>query len=231
MNNGDQHAAQARQLLAGTFRAVMSTHSLEHPGYPFGSVVPYMLDRRGLPLLLLSHLSQHTRNVDVDGRCGLTVAASGDGDVQQLARLSAIGQMTRIDPDPGVAHYFDYFPQSRMYFEQLGFHFYRFNAERFHWNAGFATARWFGASRIVRANPLDADSVARICTHMNEDHADALGTYLRRAGVRLDEPVTMVGIDAEGLDLRIADRLQRIPLAREIGDAQQAREVLVEMAR
>ena len=45
---------------------VLSTHSLEHPGYPFGSVVPYVLDQEGLPLLLLSRLPQHTKNPDPD---------------------------------------------------------------------------------------------------------------------------------------------------------------------
>ncbi|MCG6861270.1 MAG: DUF2470 domain-containing protein [Chromatiaceae bacterium] len=40
----------------------------------------------------------------------------------------------------------------------------------------------------------------------------------------------MLGIDAEGIDLKVKDRLHRVPLAREIGSAAEARKVLVEMA-
>ncbi len=80
----------ARRLWAGAFRGALSTHSVSHPGYPFGSVVPYCLDREGLPLLLLSHLVQHSKNLAADSRCGLLLTESGAEDVQQQARLSVI---------------------------------------------------------------------------------------------------------------------------------------------
>jgi putative heme iron utilization protein len=40
----------------------------------------------------------------------------------------------------------------------------------------------------------------------------------------------MLGIDAEGIDLRLGDRLLRVPLPRPIGSVAEAREVLVAMA-
>lgn len=231
MKSGDEQAYAARQVLAGTFRGVLSTHSLEQAGYPFGSVVPYVLDRDGLPLLLLSHLSQHTKNLDADGRCGLTVVEVGDGDVQELGRLSGVGDVTPSGPDADVECYFHYFPHARMYYEQLGFRFYRVTPLRFHWNGGFATARWFGIDRIVCANPLSRESQARIVAHMTRDHSDALRGYLAAADSITDtDGVTMLGIDAEGIDLKMKDRLRRIPLARAIGSAAEAHEVLVEMA-
>jgi putative heme iron utilization protein len=231
MKSGDEQVHVARQVLAGTFYGVLSTHSLEQAGYPFGSAVPYVLDQGGLPLLLLSHLSQHTKNLDADGRCGLTVVEVGGGDVQERGRLSAVGDVTPSGPDADCERYFRYFPHARMYFEQLGFHFYRFAPLRFYWNGGFATARWFGVDRIVRANPLSREAQARIVAHMNQDHADALRGYLVSTnGIKETDGVTMLGIDSEGIDLKLKDRLHRIPLARVIGSAAEAREVLVEMA-
>jgi putative heme iron utilization protein len=230
MNSGDEQAGRARQLLAGTFNGVFSTHSLEYPGYPFGSVVPYMLDREGLPLLLLSHLSQHTKNIDDDPRCGLTVIEAGDGDIQQRGRLSAVGDTRPVDAGADVERYFDYFPQSRMYHDELGFRFYRFRPERFHWNGGFATARWFSVGRIVRANPFDAAVEARIREHMNRDHRDALAGYLAAIGPVAQDDVVMAGMDAEGLDLRAGERLYRLALPREVRTPEEARQVLVEMA-
>lgn len=231
MQTGDDQARAARRLWAGTFDGVLSTHSLEHAGYPFGSVVPYVLDQGGRPLFLLSHLSQHTRNIDVDPRCGLTVAEAGVNDVQQRSRLSAVGEVLAIDGGDDAQRYFDYFPHSRMYFEQLGFRFYRFQPMRFHWNAGFATARWFGAGRILQDNPLELAVLHRIVGHMNADHRVALRAYLGdRVAGDVQEAVEMVGIDAEGIDLRLADRLFRVDLPRPIHNAEDARAILVEMA-
>jgi putative heme iron utilization protein len=231
MQHSNQQAYLARQLLAGAFQGVLSTHSLEHTGYPFGSVVPYVLDQDGLPLLLLSHLSQHTKNVDADPRCGLTLLDHGPGNVQEHSRLSALGELAVLAQTPDAGRYFDYFPQSETYFRQLGFRFYRFEPKRFHWNGGFATARWFSVDRIVRRNPLDREVQASIVAHMNRDHADALRNYLADSGLpAAPTDAVMVGIDAEGIDLRMHDQLFRIPLAREIRSADAAREVLVEMA-
>ncbi|WP_462322358.1 HugZ family pyridoxamine 5'-phosphate oxidase [Halochromatium sp.] len=232
MTDSDTQAFAARQVLAGTFHGVLSTHSLELAGYPFGSVVPYVLDQEGLPLLLLSPLSQHTKNLAADSRCGLTVVEEGEGDVQQRGRLSALGEIIAARPDADAEHYFGYFPQARLYLEQLGFVFYRFTPTRFHWNGGFATARWLGTDRILRANPLSPESRRRIIAHMNQDHKDALRGYLRALdGADCEQEVLMVGIDAEGIDVRVDDRPRRIPLLRPIASPGEAREVLVEMAR
>ena len=230
MQTTDDPAYSARQLWAGAFRAVLSTHSLDEQGYPFGSVVPYVLDGTGSPLLLLSHLSQHTRNIDADSRCGFLVAEAGEGDIQQLARLSALGDTRAVDAGDAAQRYFACFPQTRDYFEQLGFRFYRFEATRFHWNGGFATARWFGRDRILRDNPFAPLIQERIVNHMNQDHADTLRHYLeQRSGIAPDADVVLVGIDAEGIDLRHGDQLQRLALPRRIATADEARAVLVEM--
>ena len=231
MDKGDQQAYAARQLWAGAFHALLSTHSREHPGYPFGSLVPYMLADDGSPVMLLSHLSQHTRNADADGRCGFTVIEHGSGDVQQLGRLSAVGDIWALAAEAAPERFFDYFPQSRMYHEQLGFRFYRFEAQRFHWNGGFATARWFDPARIQRGNPLDPEGRRAVLAHMNREHGDALRSYLGgRVALSDDTQVAMVGLDREGIDLRVDDALYRVPLVRELGSLADARAVLVEMA-
>ncbi len=231
MQSPDDQLQRARQLLAGAFSGVLSTHSLEHAGYPFGSVVPYVLDQDGLPLLLLSNLSQHTRNLQANPHCGLLVSERATGDVQRQARLSAVGEVLQLPDSDDSERFFAYFPQSKMYFEELDFRFYRFEPVRFHWNGGFATARWFSVDRLVQANPLDRTTQVRILTHMNEDHVAALRHYLSEHEP-MDSGATpiMVGIDADGIDLRVENRLHRVPLAESIASASEAREVLVAMA-
>src|SRR5687768_12394106 len=51
---------EARHLLRRHNLGVLSTHSVEVPGYPFGSVTPYAVDRAGEPLILISSIAQHT---------------------------------------------------------------------------------------------------------------------------------------------------------------------------
>jgi putative heme iron utilization protein len=122
------------------------------------------------------------------------------------------------------------FPHASIYCEQRGFRYCRLRPLRFHWNSGFATALWFGTNRI-RTDPLSPEAQRRIIEHMNQDHRDALGRRLRFIdGAKCEGDVVMVGIDAEGLDIRVADRRQRsIPPWRPNGSHAEAREVLVEM--
>jgi putative heme iron utilization protein len=231
MQSGDETARSAQDLLAGRFQGFLSTHSLEHEGYPFGSVVPYVLDREGTPLLLLSHLSQHTKNLEANPKCGLTVVQPGSGDVQQLSRLSAIGEVLQTDAAADAERYFNHFPQTRVYHDELGFRFYRFTPRRFHWNGGFASARWFDPGRILRTNPFGPEVEQQILDHMNGDHRIALKGYLQRSMDQDTDTIpTMAGIDGSGIDLRTGERLVRIALPRNVSTVEEARALLVEMA-
>jgi putative heme iron utilization protein len=42
-------------------------------GFPFGSVAPFMLDHAGCPVILISTLAEHTKNIDADPRVSLIV--------------------------------------------------------------------------------------------------------------------------------------------------------------
>ncbi len=231
MTTGDEQAAVARNLLAGGWHGVLSTHSLQHEGYPFGTLVPYIISQDGQPVMLLSHLSQHTRNINSNTRCGLLVSEQGDGDIQQLARLSAIGNLLPDENTAVAEKYFRYFPAARMYFEQLGFRFYRFNPLHFHWNGGFATARWFSNDRIIKQNPLTPAEQAELIERMNLELTDIQWRYLAEDGLPVTHaPVMMVGVDAEGIDLRSEQHLCRITLPQTVSNADDANRVMHNMA-
>ena len=71
---------------------MLSTHSQAMPGFPFGSVVPYCLDANGWPLILISRIAQHTKNLQADPRCSLLVAERGAEDVQATGRLTLLAE-------------------------------------------------------------------------------------------------------------------------------------------
>ena len=215
----------ARRLWAGAFRGVLSTHSASHPGYPFGSVAPYCLDQDGLPLLLLSHLAQHSRNLVADPRCGLLLTESGADDVQQQARLSVIADCEPLAAEQRAAaeRYFRCFPQTRPYFEQLNFRFFRLRPRTLHLNAGFASARWLGPERVVTPNPFDPGTESRLIGEIS-----ARQTELRRlfGGAGDDADVAVAGIDGSGMDLRLGEWLRRVPFPGPVSSPLQVSELI-----
>ncbi|HEY7607824.1 MAG TPA: DUF2470 domain-containing protein, partial [Alphaproteobacteria bacterium] len=76
-----------------------------------------------------------------------------------------------------------------------------------------------------------AEAEEDIVTHMNQDHAAALGLYATRL---LGQPVgawRMTGIDPEGCDLRVENRAARLDFGRRIASPAEARDLLVALAK
>ena len=232
--DAEAQAAKARQLLAGRLYGVISTLGADRPDQPFGSVAPYCLGYDGAPVFLLSDLAQHAKNLTVNPRAALTLLADFTGDVQQAARLTGEGEILSMGEDSDAAErYFRYFPQARAYHEELGFRFYGLRPQRWHFNSGFATARWFGNDRILRVNPFSGEEEAGIVDHMNADHADALSRYLAGAGKEVSASAAprLCGVDGEGMDIASGDSIERIAFPRPVDSPEALRDLLVVMAR
>src|SRR5215469_15945767 len=107
----------ARRLLLQQNFGVLSTISLEVPGYPFGSVTPYCADPQCRPVIYISTIAQHTRNIMADPRVSLTVfdGNGGSDDVQARGRLTYIGNARPAGKEDADVRdlYFRYFPSSR----------------------------------------------------------------------------------------------------------------------
>jgi putative heme iron utilization protein len=226
---------EARALMLESCQGVLSTLSKDMPGYPFGSVAPYCLDEGGRPLLLISEIAQHTKNLRADARCSLIVIAGGD-DIQATARLTLVGECEPLpaeDVDAAAERYYRYFPESRDYHRSHDFSFFRLQPQRCRFIGGFGRIHWLDTASVLRANPFPGEREAGIVTHMNDDHADALRHYCAQAGIPLgaDTRPVMVGIDAEGLHLRLGSRIVRLVFPAPVATPLQARETLVAMAR
>lgn len=237
-NSPERHseqAAAARALLLAGNKAMLSTHSVDVPGYPFGSVAPYCTDGQGRPVILISALAQHSKNLRADHRASLLVSAGGD-DLQASARLTVLGDFSPVpeaDVEMLAARYYRFFPQSRDHHKALDFSFWALNPVRLRFIAGFARIHWLSPDHLLHPNPFYGEAEAGIVAHMNADHADALRLYAQAAGIPLaaEETPEMAGIDAEGLHLRSGERLARIPFASPVTTPGAAREVLVRLAR
>jgi putative heme iron utilization protein len=101
---------------------------------------------------------------------------------------------------------------------------------------GFGVMGWVQASDYDRAQPDPlADAAAGIIQHMNADHKDALVLLARScAGIEAQESA-MTAVDRLGFQVKLKTqdgmRGARIGFAREVGNANEARKVLVEMVQ
>jgi len=135
------HPQDLRALLRAERQALLSTVSVRHPGYPFGSVVPYALWESGEPLLWISHLAAHTQNLVADPRCSLLVS-------REPARATLIGRCAPLaDQDAARAAFAARHPDN----EGLalgGFAGYLLAVEEIRWVGGFAAAAWLAPNAL-----------------------------------------------------------------------------------
>jgi len=218
----------ARHHLRRHHHAVLGTVSLALPGYPFVSIVPYVLDEHAWPVILISRLAEHTRNVTADARVSFFSHEAG-ADVQAGARVTLMGKARLLEhPNPGTERYFRYFPQARHYQEALDFDFYRIEPVTLRIIAGFARVHWISREAYTVA----ADAIARdemsIIDHVNTHHSDDLQHYCATAAGAKTTDARLVGVDGEGFDIRAGDDILRADFEPLPGnDVSQAQEALL----
>ena len=90
----------ARTLLRGIRSGALAT--LDPDGTPFASLVTIATDVDGTPLMLLSRLSAHTRNLLANPRCSLLFSQGGKGDPLAHPRLTVVGRAVQTAETAGA---------------------------------------------------------------------------------------------------------------------------------
>lgn len=197
-------AREARQFLFGTRHAMLSTHAIKYPGYPFGSVAPFVCNQQAEPVILISTIAEHTKNILQNPKVSLLVFSGAD-DLQANARLTLMGEAIACDKhDPDLrARYLRYLPQAETYFDMHDFHFYRIRVDHVRYIAGFGRMGWFDGEALNQGltdSTLAAQEYG-IIEHMNVDHADSLRLYCQHVHQLTVDEASMTGMDAEGFDV------------------------------
>jgi putative heme iron utilization protein len=223
---------QARELLLKEYRGVLSTHSKAMPGFPFGSAVPYCLDAQGRPLILISRIAQHTHNLGKDAKCSLLVGERDADDVQATGRVTVMAHANRLDDpaevDAAAQRYYRYFPESKNYHSAHDFDFWVLVPVRNRFIGGFGAIHWL--DNIELNNPFAGAAETSMIEHMNADHAKAIAHYVQLAGLPDRVPAQLVGIDSEGMHLRIGPSLHWLAFSEACNTPKQVREALVHLA-
>jgi heme iron utilization protein len=234
------YAERVRTLLSLATVGTLSSLSRKHPGFPFGSLMPFALDPAGRAIFLISTMAMHTQNLKADPRCSLFVAQpSTDGDPLGSARATLIGPAEQVkahDLDSVRETYLARHQNSRYWVDFADFSFFRLQPVDLYYVGGFGVMGWVEAIEYehAAADPL-AGVAPGILAHMNADHVDAM-IQLARMHAQIDaSEATMTSIDRLGFYLRLktVDGMKgvRINFPSEVATSKQTREMLIAMVR
>jgi putative heme iron utilization protein len=231
-------AERVRTLLHVGRAASLATVSRKHPEYPFGSVMPYALDDRGRPVLLISSMAVHTQNLQSNPRASLLVMQPDwRGDPLAAARVTLLGD---VSPAPQDARadlrelYLSRHANARYWVNFEDFAFYRMEIIDAYFVGGFGVMGWVAAEDYAAASPDPlADVAPQILEHVNTDHNEAL-LVLAKSMTGIDvEEARMTAIDRLGFHLRLKARERitgtRIAFPSEVSSADEARMALVKL--
>ncbi|GJE61566.1 HugZ family pyridoxamine 5'-phosphate oxidase [Methylobacterium trifolii] len=218
----------SRKLLRSIRSGALAT--LDSDGTPFASLVTIATDVDGTPLMLLSRLSAHTRNLMADPRCSLLFSAGGKGDPLAHPRLTVAGRADRIEVPRARERFLARHPKAKLYADFPDFGFFALEPSAGHLNGGFAKAATLTRAELL----LDLTGAEAIVAgergaveHMNADHADALALY---AGADGEGAWRLTGLDPEGMDLMAGDRTARVTYPGPVTEMGALRKALVVMA-
>ncbi len=222
-----------RSIRAGTLATLD-----RNTGHPFASLVNVATDADGSPLILVSRLSTHTANIEVDGRASLLLAQTGKGDPLAHPRLTVLGRFAQVaregaDDARVRRRFLARHPKSELYAGFGDFSFWRMDIASAHLNGGFARAADLAAADL-RTDLSGADDLvgaeADAVEHMNADHGEACRLYATRLLGEQDGAWRLTGIDPDGADLAAGDRTARLAFPQRVTEPGQLRKVLVELA-
>ena len=224
--------SDARRLMRAARTASLAT--LLDDGTPYASLVKAATDLAGHPVILISRLAWHSRNLEADGRASLLYCAPHPaGDPLQSPRVTAIGRLAPSTEAACAQRFLACHPDAALYAAFSDFSYWRMEVERCHAVAGFGRIATFEASAVMLP-PKQALAVAQLApeavAHMNEDHKLALGLY---ATGLLGEPEgdwRATSLDPDGLELSDGKRSVRLPFPHPIGTAAEARAILKALA-
>lgn len=222
----------ARRLLRSIRAGALATIDAEG-GAPFASLVTVATDHDGSPLLLLSALAAHRRNLEADPRVSLLLAQGGRGDPLAHPRLTVTGRATVTPAEAARERFLARNPKSALYADFPDFAFFRLAVESGHLNGGFARAATLDAADLLTdctgAEALLAAEPGALA-HLNADHADALVLYATVLAGAAPADWRATGLDPDGLDLAAGDATARLAFPEPVRDPGSLRRVLVDLA-
>lgn len=232
-------ALEARRLIRAAGSAALATQA---DGQPFASLVTPAAAPDLSPLLWLSTLSEHTRQLRTEPRCALLFTGAPDGpNPQTTPRVTLTG---RAEPVEGAeaaalkARWLARHPYAALYADFADFALWRVAPGGALLVGGFARAVRLRVGDLL-PNPAAVAALAAaeagIVEHVNADHADAVAAIaeglLGQAPAGADSPWRLAAVDVDGADLSAGERVCRMHFSHTVSATEDVRAELVRAAR
>ena len=210
-------AEEARTLVAATNVAALAT--LTADGDPWASLITYGALDDGAPVLCLSRLAEHGRNLDADPRASLILTQiDRPPDPLAAARVTLAGRVER-PPDAGSlaaargAH-LTAVAAARTYIDYSDFSLWILRIDRVRWVGGYGRMDSVSGPAYAEALPDPiATGASAAMAHLNADHADALLAIAQALGGYPDATSARCsGLDRRGIDLVLDTPRGRAPV-------------------
>ncbi|UCH83728.1 MAG: pyridoxamine 5'-phosphate oxidase family protein [Candidatus Latescibacterota bacterium] len=201
-------ADAARALIRRTDAGVLSTHSVELRGYPFGSLTPFVASHEGRPVVFISKLAQHTKNIVADPRLCLTVFDPAEKNRQTSTRVSIMGDGEPVPSDQVqvlAERYFSFFPSARRFADFPDFQFYWVEPHQVRFIPGMGQIHWLEKTGWLVPTPDWKADETEIIQQVNERHTRSLDSLCRHFYEIQPKCAQVIAADPEGFHIRADD--------------------------
>ena len=203
---------QARLTLRQAFTGSLATLDIDGD-YPFASLVTVASCAAGDPILLLSGLARHSKNLAQNTKASLLVEAPvSNGDPLAGARVSVQGAVEQTSGTEARARFLTRHPEAKGYADFADFAFYKLHVVRAHFIAGFGRIQSFSRAQFCLAGSAVSLAVDKETRNAwSNDRQSALNRAWRLCvGATPAYPVEIIGSDADGLEVRSGEAQQRL---------------------
>lgn len=204
-------------------------------GDPYCSLVNVASCSDGSPILLISRLAVHTRNLLADARVSLMLDERVEGDPLEGSRIMVSGHVEEVTSGRDVVRrrYLNAHPTAEAFVDFKDFSFFRIRPTGTHLVAGFGRILDLRPEQFLTdlsdaAALLEAEQSA--IEHMNTDHQEALGLYATRLLGAASSDWRCSGVDPEGIDLQAGSKTLRLDFPDRVTGPGELRKMLVRLA-
>ncbi|MBA2398842.1 MAG: DUF2470 domain-containing protein [Bradyrhizobium sp.] len=224
-----------RSLLRRSRQGALAT-LMAGSGDPYCSLINVASHYDASPVLLISRLALHTKNILADNRVSLMLDERVAGDPLEGARIMVAGRAEEANgelTDILRRRYLNAHPSAEVFVDFKDFSFFRIVPSAAHLVAGFG--------RIIDLTPAqfltelgDAEGLLEAeqgaVEHMNEDHREAMDLYATRLLGAESADWACTGCDPDGMDMQAGNLTLRLDFPERVTNGTELRKMLVRLA-
>lgn len=225
----------AKSLLRRSRQGALAT-LMAASGDPYCSLVNVAAGLDGAPILLISRLAVHTKNILADSRVSLMLDERVAGDPLEGARIMVAGRAEALSGDAAATarrRYLAAHPSAEAFADFKDFAFFRIACSGLHLVAGFGRIIDLTPAQFLTDISDAADLIeteASAVGHMNEDHREAMNLYATKLLGAEPGEWRCTGCDPEGMDMQAEQRTLRLEFPERVRTGAELRKILVRLA-